>query len=300
MTIHTINRFYGKTARFDDNRAVLTEDQIRAVAPSIFAVDKHASRSDRFQPIPTIDIVRGLANEGFQVVGAMQSRSRDAGKREFTKHLLRLRRVDETHRVGDVLPEMILKNANDGTAAYELSAALYRIQCMNSLVAAVADLESTKVRHSGSAEKVMGNVIDGTYRVIDAARNALGAPEEWGRLQLTHDDRRALATAAHAIRFENAIKEDRQTIEPVQLLDARRVGDRPTDLWTTFNIVQENAIRGGQQFRRAQRNEAGELTGYQNARTREVCGVDQRTGINKALWILADYFAQQKGVKIAA
>ena len=30
-----------------------------------------------------------------------------------------------------------------------------------------------------------------------------------------------------------------------QMLRTRRRGDRASDLWTAFNVVQENAIRGG-------------------------------------------------------
>jgi hypothetical protein len=35
----------------------LSDDQIRTVAPSIFAIDKHDSRSDRYTYIPTIDVL---------------------------------------------------------------------------------------------------------------------------------------------------------------------------------------------------------------------------------------------------
>jgi hypothetical protein len=82
---------YTHTARFDTARA-LTEDELRKAAPSIFATAAHESRSDRFQPIPTIEILRGLMAEGFMPVGAKQSGCRDEGKKEFTKHLIRLRR----------------------------------------------------------------------------------------------------------------------------------------------------------------------------------------------------------------
>ena len=96
---------YTATARFDGTARALTEDQLRRVAPSIFAVEAHESRSAKFAPIPTIDILRGLMAEGFSPVGAKQSRTRDASKREFTKHLIRLRRLDEDTRysVGDTL-----------------------------------------------------------------------------------------------------------------------------------------------------------------------------------------------------
>jgi hypothetical protein len=44
----------------------LSDDQIRRVAPSIFAGGKHQSRSERYTYIPTIDVLRSLRNEGFQ------------------------------------------------------------------------------------------------------------------------------------------------------------------------------------------------------------------------------------------
>ena len=44
----------------------LSEDQMRAAAPSIFAEGKHASRSARYTYIPTIEVLRGLRREGFE------------------------------------------------------------------------------------------------------------------------------------------------------------------------------------------------------------------------------------------
>src|SRR6187431_2753685 len=66
-----MNMIYTPTARFDTGRA-LTESELFKLAPSVFATTAHESRSERFAPIPTIEIVRGLAKEGFGVVGAKQ------------------------------------------------------------------------------------------------------------------------------------------------------------------------------------------------------------------------------------
>lgn len=60
---------YTHTARFDSARA-LTEDEMRKAALSIFATAAHASRSERFQPIPTIEVLRGLIAEGAKQSGA--------------------------------------------------------------------------------------------------------------------------------------------------------------------------------------------------------------------------------------
>ena len=44
----------------------LSDDQIRAVAPSIFADAPHESRSERYSYIPTATVLTELRKEGFQ------------------------------------------------------------------------------------------------------------------------------------------------------------------------------------------------------------------------------------------
>ena len=76
----------------------LGEDQMRAAAPSIFADGKHASRSERYTYIPTIDVLRGLRKEGFEPFMVAQSRSRIEGKTEYTKHMIRMRHAGAGQR----------------------------------------------------------------------------------------------------------------------------------------------------------------------------------------------------------
>ncbi|QKV55702.1 DUF932 domain-containing protein (plasmid) [Comamonas antarctica] len=69
----------------------LTDVQIREVAPSIFAQEKHSSRSERYSYIATSAILSELRKEGFDPFMVCQTRVRDEGKREHTKHMVRLR-----------------------------------------------------------------------------------------------------------------------------------------------------------------------------------------------------------------
>jgi hypothetical protein len=282
-----MNTIYAQSARFDTGRA-LTEDELRKLAPSIFATEAHSSRSDRFAAIPTIEVLRGLANEGFHPVGAKQSVARLDDRRDFTKHLIRLRRLDnlEQYRVGDTVCEMLLKNANDGTSAYDLLAGLFRICCLNSMVSQTGTIDSVKVRHSGD---VTHKVIEGTYRVLGEAQKALAAPTEWSTMRLARDEQQAFAQAAHVLRFGDADGEVTTPIQPEQLLRPRRVEDRNSDLWSTFNVVQENVIKGGLHgVGRDANNRRRRVT------TRPVNGIDQDVKLNKALWVLAERMAQLK------
>ncbi|NWJ25365.1 DUF932 domain-containing protein [Rhizobium sp. RM] len=281
---------YTHTARFDTGRA-MTEDEMRNIAPSIFATSAHESRSERFQPIPTIEILRALTAEGFVPVGAKQSATRTEGKADFTKHLIRLRRVDDgkTYHVGDTVCEILLKNANDGTSAYELMAGLFRIRCLNSLVTQTGTIEETKVRHSGD---VQGKVIDATYTVLKAAETALVAPQDWSSLRLNSEEKEILAQSAHMLRFGDAGGDTTTPIKPAQLLTQRRTGDLGDDLWTTWNVVQENAIKGG--IRAYGRDDLGRP---RKVKSRAVTGIDQDIKLNKALWHLGAKMAELKGAR---
>lgn len=282
-----VNAMYGKTARFDTGRA-LTEDELHKLAPSIFATEAHSSRSERFAPIPTIEILRGLAKEGFVPVGAKQSVARLDDRRDFTKHLIRLRRLDNAakYSVGDTTCEMLLKNANDGTSAYDLMAGLFRIACLNSMVTQTSTIDTVKVRHSGD---VMSKVIEGTYRVLNEAEKALVAPQDWAKQVLAREERAALAEAAHVLRFGDEDGEVTTPVQPDQLLRPRRFEDQRNDLWSTFNVVQENVIKGGvQAIGRDANGRRRRVT------TRAINGIDADVRLNKALWVLAERMAQIK------
>ncbi|EJB02904.1 protein of unknown function (DUF932) [Rhizobium leguminosarum bv. trifolii WSM597] len=293
-----MNMIYApNTARFDHTARAMTEDEMRRVAPSIFAVDAHESRSERFQPIPTIDVLRGLLREGFMPVGARQARTRDEGRKDFTKHMIRMRRLDDgkDYTVGDTVFEIILKNANDGTAAYDLMAGLFRIVCKNSLVSQTGTLDSLKVRHSGTPESVQSKVIEGTYEVLRNSEAALAAPSDWSRIQLDKDEKMIIAEAAHVLRFDDQDSNLAQAIDPSRFLTTKRVADRSNDLWTQFNVVQENIIRGG--LHGTTRDDQGRR---RNVSTRAVKGIDQDVKLNKALWLVASRMAELKGVKADA
>ena len=280
---------YASTARFDHSARALGEDEMRRIAPSIFAEHAHPSRSEKFMPIPTIHVIRALEKEGFMTVGVKQSRSRRPDGKSFAKHLIRLRRLDNNtqYQVGDTVAEILLKNANDGSAAYDLLAGLFKILCLNSLVAQTSTMESLRVKHIGA--DVPGKVIEGTYSVLNSAVQALEAPVEWSKIKLDRPEQIAFAESAHVARFGDAKGKVDTPIKPEQLLIARRPQDQEQTLWNTFNVIQENAIKGGLS---AMGRDA--LNRPRMTTTRGVNGIDQDVKLNKALFTLAAKMAELK------
>lgn len=268
-------------------REVLSDDALRMLAPSIFAEDKHTSRSDRYVYIPTSEIVAGMRAEGFEPVFAKQGRSRIPGKADFTKHLIRFRHQGEAgivRKVGGIYPEIVIVNSHDGTSSYKVMAGLMRLICLNGLMVSDKELASVSVHHKGD---VMGQVIEGSYEVLSESRRAVEAADAWAGVTLSNDEQRVLAAAAHEIRFG----EDTETpIRPEQLLAPRRRDDVGADLWRVGNVVQENAIRGG--LRAWGRDANGHR---RRVTTREVKAIDADVKINRALWRLNEEMARLKG-----
>lgn len=261
---------------------VLSDDDIRRAAPSVFADGAHHSRSERYTYIPTAAVLAALRKEDFLPVKASQSRCRLADKSDFTKHMLRFRRGGMSHQaVGDVVPEIVLVNSHDGTSAYKLYAALFRLECSNGLVVCAGNIgEEISVPHKGNVEQ---RVIEGSFQVIDEAALTGSRVKVWQDIDLDEREQEAFAHSALQLRYDT---EDKAApITEKQALAVRRSGDTGNDLWTTFNRVQEALVRGGNRYMGVN---------GRRGRTREVTGIDQNIKLNRALWTLAETMKKLK------
>ena len=217
---------------------------------------------------------------------ARQSNCRLENKMAYTKHMVRFRHCDTQVTASQLFPELILINSHDGLSSYRLLAGMYRLVCSNGLVAGYA-YDDIRIRHQGD---VIGNVIEGTYTIVNNAHAVLEATEKMASVQLNPEERQYFAEAAHTLRFDDS--EIGQAVESKKLLSPRRMSEvNKHDLFTVFNVVQENTIKGGIGGHGRDKN------GYiKRIKTREVKGIDQNTSLNRALWTLAEKMMQLKGV----
>lgn len=68
-----------------------------------------------------------------------------------------------------------------------------------------------------------------------------------------------------------------------QILSPRHWKDESNDLWTTYQRIQENLIKGGLPGRT---NKGG------RTHTRAVKGIDGDVKLNRALWVMAENMLQ--------
>jgi hypothetical protein len=259
----------------------LAEEQMRQAAPSIFAQGKHASRSDRYTYIPTIEVLRGLRKEGFEPYMVAQSKSRIEGKTDFTKHMIRMRHAARVEMKGEA-NEIILINSHDGASSYQMLAGAFRFVCCNGLVVGTVS-NDIRIPHKGN---IQHDVIEGAFRVLDDFEAVDASIDGMKSSLLLGDEERAFATAALALRYgERTEGQPPAPITAEQLMELRRPEDVGHTVWAGFQRVQENMLRGGQTGRTVQ---------GRRIQTRAVGSIDRSVNLNRALWVLAEEMRKLK------
>lgn len=254
----------------------LGDDEIRKVAPSIYAESGDHNRSENYVYIPTIQTLNALRAEGFVPFAAGQNKVREPGKRDFTRHMLRLRHLAQAEQHTQVgrgeFNEIILINSHDGTSAYRLIQGMFRLVCSNGMVAGNVTSD-IRIAHKGDISDL---VVKSAYDALNQFRLVNEHRDQMTAIHMTDAKRQAFATEALKMKFG-----DTAPISANQILTPRRHEDYKSDLWSTFNVVQENLIKGGLH---------GRTANGRNTTTRSVNGIGKDLSLNRDLWELAESY----------
>ncbi|MCP3940973.1 MAG: DUF945 domain-containing protein [Desulfobacteraceae bacterium] len=225
----------------------------------------------------TIQAINYLRDSGWIPVQAGQASANKEQRKGFQKHMIRFTRPDLV--IDDNRMDLLLYNSHDRGCAFKLIGGVFRFVCANGMVVGDKMAEYSH-RHVGfspekfiSSAKAVGNHIEKIAHVVD----------DWKSIKLEKNEQGVFASAVHDFLYEESAK---SPIMPERLLTVRRFKDRESsDLWTTFNTVQENVIRGGLPGRNAK---------GRRVRTRAVRSLDKDRKLNQALWTLTEKMAALK------
>ena len=257
-----------------DAHEPLSPEVMRYYAPSIFATESYKTCSDKYRFISTLDVMAALQDEGYNVHMVGQTAPRIKDKTNYARHIIRFRK--DTGLSTDVMNEIVLRNSADKSSSAQLMAGVFRMVCANGCIAGDI-IQDIRIRHAGNN---IGDYVEGAYEIINQFQRVNESRERMQQTHLSREEYLQLANDAIKLRWP---KEEQEHVHAGILLSPRRTADlKDDDLFTTFNIIQENLVRGGQ-------------TGYTNKmqyrKVRALTGIDELVKINKGLWNLADALA---------
>ncbi len=258
----------------------LTNDQIITLAPAAGSFEPIDGVSARYSFVPTLTAVDLLRDTGWFPIHAEQSAVRVAKREGYQRHLIRFAKNGLSFDGERV--DLVLYNSHDRGCAFKLIASVWRQICENGLMV-TSEFANFSHKHIGfSPDKFIHSAGD----IASAAGTIADRVDEMKVIEMTPDERGVFAQAAHSLIYDAP---EQAPIQPHQLLDERRYDDKGNDLWTTFNVVQENIMRGG-----LKGNKRGSNGRTRRTTTRPVKALDRNIKLNQALWFLTEKMAELK------
>lgn len=263
------------------NNNPLSNDQIIKMAPATGAEAPHEMVSSRYSFVPTIQAVDLLRSVGWVPVEAHESSVLNQDRKGFQKHIIRFRinglEFSDQERV-----DLVMHNSHDRGSAYHLMASIWRKICGNGLMTS-SELFNFSHNHINFDSKAF---VESAHKIAECTSLIGSKVNQMKAIEMTPDEKGVLAKAAHQLVYP--MTED-APIRADQLLYERRYDDEGQDLWTTYNVVQENIIKGG--LRGRKRGANGRM---RKGTTRAVKSIDRNVRLNKALWVLTEEMARLK------
>ena len=258
----------------------LTNNQILELVPAAGAETPHDMVSDRYSFVPTIQAVDLLRSVGWVPVAAKQAGVRKDDRNGYQKHRIRFMQGSLTTDQERV--DLVMHNSHDCGCAFKLSTSIWRKICGNGLMVS-SEFFNFSHKHLGfDREAFMASA----YKIAEGAGQVAAQVDDLKTIELAPNEKGVFAMAAHQLIYDDP---EGAPIRPVQLLQERRYDDKDNDLWTTFNVVQENIMKGG--ISGSKRGANGRV---RTTKTRPVKSIDRDLKLNQALWVLTEQMAKLK------
>lgn len=218
----------------------LTNEELRAAAPSIFSDTPIEGVSERYAFVPTYSVLDTFREAGYYPITAGESKVRNENNLGYQKHIIQFRSLENLLRpsANEEYADIVLTNSHNRTSSFIVDLAIFRIVCANMMVVPSQTFSYHSIIHSGfNLEKVHAAINEVTSYMPRMQQQV----EQFKTIQLSQPEQRALAKVAIDIRFDK----ETHMVDPQEFLQVQREEDQDSTLWTVFNRVQEAMIRGG-------------------------------------------------------
>jgi len=270
---------------------------------SVMAEGHSADTSGKFTFIPTTRVIDIMATQNWFPTKVQEKRARKPEKIGFQTHVVRFRQPQQNQAivVGDIVPEIVCKNAHDGTSSFQFMAGLFRFVCTNGMVVADSMFQAYKVKHIGFQDQ---NVIDAVFSVVKSTPMIVDRVNEFKQITLNRDEQKVFAESALIVKYgvdELKFQNDINKFNYDNLIAPTRSADRigsngENTLWNTFNILQEKLVEKGGRFGVKQYPNMPDTFRVmtERAKVRGVKSVSENIRINQGLWNLVEKLATLK------
>ena len=198
----------------------------------------HKDVSAKYKFQSSTELINRICLHGFKLESTSYAEVYKPEKSGFQKHIMIFTnddlRIDDENQI-----QLLVTNSHDRTSSLKFNLGIYRTVCANGLVVGETFF-SDRIIHVGKDQ-----FEDKLVAILD--KFVKKAPEVVSMVRqmklITMSDRLASRFALDCA-FESLRQNEGVTIDVMSILKRHRQADMSTDLWTIYNVVQENIVRG--------------------------------------------------------
>ncbi len=211
--------------------------KVISISGSYVQDQRHSKVTERYNPIQASSVGQAMTNHGLTLASLSTGRARHEDKANFQRTLSRYRGPS----IGDgVNLDIIYDSKHMGRGTDRILLGIYRMVCTNGLFVG-SNFFSHAIRHSGDT---YANLNEGIGAALAIQSQLADTVKRMQGIQLDAGQREALALeAVKLLTPSDALQVRHRLLKPIALPNGTtRDGD--SDLWTTYNLIQENSVKG--------------------------------------------------------
>lgn len=210
---------------------------LKSNVPAVFATQPSPKMSDKYAFVPTFELLENFINQGWTLAKASQR-----GRGIYSLHELRFRN-DKLPKVGDCIAEAIIRNSHNGTTTLSVMVGLNRLVCNNGLTVPTSVSESFTVRHQRFNYEDVITLSDSFASKLPLIEKSVN---RMMNRELTITDKISFIKRAINVRWKTGSVPS--SLDVMSIMYPKREEDNKNDLWTLFNVIQENFVAGGLKY----------------------------------------------------
>jgi hypothetical protein len=261
---------------------ILTQEEINKLPHASKTNHSKQNLSDKYEFGSTLKVASQLVEYGWKIVNSYQrslTKKTNLENYDYDRHWITFRKEEtiKNLKVDDVFPQIYLQNSHDGTTALKFESGLFRLVCSNGLVTPSKQLVHLKLRHSKEKISQLNEFLNLYLDTLDSTVEFIN---DMSMKYLNQDEKLELAKLSTDLRWGQHVPK----IELEKVLQVRRQEDSKEDLWTVFNVVQENLTKGGIMGQGSKITKSGEI---KKIKTRKLIDENKYVSFNSDMWQLA-------------
>lgn len=215
--------------------SALTIPEIMDKAPAVFQDYPAVTVADKYKLIKTSDLIEPMSDYGWNVVDVQQRRTRKEQWQDKTYHFIRLR--NSNYRIGEDNIDIIISNSHNATAAFKIQMGMYRLVCSNGLTVGTDLVSPLTLQHRGLSQSFIAEL---SQLYINKMTDSVDDATHYMKIIDLNDEKQE-----EFAKRASLLKHDAQyEVDINGLLLPKRREDYKADIWTIYNVIQENLMLG--------------------------------------------------------